>query len=65
MTPDDDDDADIEPVDPDDFPDAQHDDDDEESLKRRYKNALREQGLQVDDDDPTISRVLAETRRAG
>ena len=51
-------------VDPDDFPDAERDDDDEEGLKRRYRNALREQGIQVDDDDPTVARMLAQTRRS-
>lgn len=52
-------------VDPDDYPDAERDDDDEEGLKRRYKNALREQGIQVEDDDPALSEMLAQTRRAG
>ncbi|KIW31496.1 uncharacterized protein PV07_03140 [Cladophialophora immunda] len=60
----DNDDDDDELVDADDFPDAERDDD-EEGLKQRYKNALREQGIQVDDDDPTVARLLAETRRAG
>jgi GPN-loop GTPase len=60
-----DDDADEEEaVDPDDFPDAERDDD-EEGLKLRYRNALREQGVQVDDDDPTIAKMIAQTRRAG
>ncbi|KIX95435.1 uncharacterized protein Z520_08952 [Fonsecaea multimorphosa CBS 102226] len=61
---DDDDDDEDELVDADDFPDAERDDD-EEGLKQRYKNALREQGIQVDDDDPTVARMLAETRRSG
>ncbi|OAP54395.1 hypothetical protein AYL99_11496 [Fonsecaea erecta] len=60
----DNDDGDEELVDADDFPDAERDDD-EEGLKERYKNALREQGIQVDDDDPTVARMLAQTRRAG
>ncbi|OAL37241.1 hypothetical protein AYO20_03417 [Fonsecaea nubica] len=55
---------DEELVDADDFPDADRQDD-EEGLKQRYRNALREQGIQVDDDDPTIARMLAATRRAG
>ncbi|EXJ77608.1 hypothetical protein A1O3_09835 [Capronia epimyces CBS 606.96] len=59
------DEDDDDDVDPDDFPDAERDDDDEEGLKRRYKNALREQGIQVDDDDPTLKAMLAQTRRAG
>ncbi|EXJ71534.1 uncharacterized protein A1O5_05342 [Cladophialophora psammophila CBS 110553] len=60
----DDDDEEDELVDPDDFPDAERGDD-EEGLKQRYRNALREQGIQVDDNDPTVARMLAETRRAG
>ncbi|KIX04877.1 uncharacterized protein Z518_05748 [Rhinocladiella mackenziei CBS 650.93] len=51
--------------DPDDYPDAEKDEEDEEGLKRRYRNALREQGIQVDDDDPTIAQLLAQTRRSG
>jgi GTPase SAR1 family protein len=58
-----DEDEDVDANDPDEYPDAEKDDDDEESLKRRYKNALREQGIQVDDDDPTIAQMLAQTRR--
>lgn len=50
--------------DPDEYPDAERDDDDEEGLKRRYQNALREQGIQVDDDDPAVAEMLAQTRRA-
>ncbi|EXJ58889.1 hypothetical protein A1O7_06319 [Cladophialophora yegresii CBS 114405] len=53
-----------EAADPDDYPDAERDDD-EEGLKQRYRNALREQGIQVDDDDPTVARMLAETKRGG
>ena len=60
---DDEDDGD-EIVDADDFPDVEREDD-EEGLKRRYRNALREQGIQVDDNDPTIAQMLAQTRRAG
>lgn len=62
---DDDDEDNDEDVDPDDYPDAERDDEDEEGLKRRYKNALREQGIQVEDDDPTLAQVLAQARRAG
>ncbi len=62
---DDDDDAEEDAVDPDDFPDAERNEDDEEGLKRRYQRALREQGIQVDDDDPTIAGMLAQTRRSG
>jgi len=51
--------------DPDNYPDAERDDDYEEGLKRRYQNALREQGIQVDDDDPTVVQMLAQTRRTG
>jgi hypothetical protein len=51
--------------DPDNYPDAERDDVDEEGLKRRYKNALREQGIQVDDDDPTVASMLAQARKAG
>lgn len=52
--------------DPDNYPDVERDDDDdEETLRRRYRNALREQGLQVDDDDPTIAQMIAQTKRAG
>jgi GTPase SAR1 family protein len=49
--------------DPDNYPDAEREDDDEEGLKQRYQNALREQGIQVDDDDPTVAQMLAQTRR--
>ncbi|EXJ86119.1 hypothetical protein A1O1_06489 [Capronia coronata CBS 617.96] len=56
---------DDEDVDPDDYPDAERDDDDEKSLKQRYQNALREQGIEVGDDDPALSEMLAQTRRAG
>lgn len=49
--------------DPDNYPDAERDNDDEEGLKQRYKNALREQGIQVDDDDPTVAQMLAQARR--
>jgi GPN-loop GTPase len=51
-------------IDADEFPDAEPEDD-EDGLKRRYQNALREQGVEVDDDDPTIARTLAQVRRAG
>lgn len=60
----DDDDDDEGIVDPDDFPDVEREDD-EDGLKRRYRNALREQGMQVDADDPTIAQMIAQTRRAG
>lgn len=50
--------------DPDNYPDAGRDEEEEEDgLKQRYQNALREQGIQVDDDDPTVARMLAQTRR--
>ena len=62
---DEDDDTGNEAVDPDDFPDAERDDDEEEGLRRRYQNALREQGIQIDDDDPTVAKMLAQTRRSG
>ncbi|KAJ9607667.1 hypothetical protein H2200_007745 [Cladophialophora chaetospira] len=60
-----DDDVEETAVDADDFPDAERDDDDEEGLKRRYMNALRERGIQVEHDDPTIANMIAQTRRAG
>ncbi|KAL2430623.1 GPN-loop GTPase 1 [Exophiala dermatitidis] len=50
-------------LDPDDYPDADREED-EEGLKQRYKNALREQGIQVADDDPALAEMLAR-RRAG
>ncbi|KAG9775017.1 hypothetical protein KCU88_g5224, partial [Aureobasidium melanogenum] len=50
-------------LDPDDYPDADREEDDE-GLKQRYKNALREQGIQVADDDPALAEMLAR-RRAG
>lgn len=59
---DEDDDDDMEP---DDYPDAEREDEDEEGLKRRYNNALREQGIHVDDNDPSVAQMLAQTRRAG
>lgn len=62
---DDDDGDDDDKNDPDNYPDAEREDDDEQSLRRRYRNALREQGLQVDDDDPTIAQMIAQTKRAG
>jgi putative protein kinase ArgK-like GTPase of G3E family len=58
---DDDDNDDDEQKDDDDYPDAERDDDGE-GLKKRYQNALKEQGIQVDDDDPTVSRMLAQAR---
>lgn len=52
--------------DPDNYPDAGMDEEEEEEgLKKRYQNALREQGIQVDDDDPTVARMLAQTKRSG
>ena len=51
--------------DADDYPDVERDDDDEEILKQRYKNAMREQGIQVDDDDPTVARMLAQAKQGG
>lgn len=53
-----------EAVDADDFPDADREDD-EEGLKRRYRNALKGQGVDLDDDDPTIAKLLAQARRSG
>ncbi|KAJ4540941.1 hypothetical protein HRR86_007072 [Exophiala dermatitidis] len=50
-------------LDPDDYPDADREED-EEGLKQRYRNALREQGIQVADDDPALAEMLAR-RRAG
>ncbi|KAK5053781.1 hypothetical protein LTR84_001742 [Exophiala bonariae] len=59
-----DDDEDVN--DPDNYPDAGVDEEEEEEgLKKRYQNALREQGIQIDDDDPTVARMLAQTKRSG
>ncbi|KAK4949782.1 hypothetical protein LTR10_011624 [Elasticomyces elasticus] len=57
--------ADEDENDADDYPDVERDDDDEETLRQRYKNAMREQGIQVDDDDPTVARMLAQAKRGG
>ncbi|KAK5259690.1 hypothetical protein LTR67_001345 [Exophiala xenobiotica] len=59
---DEEDDADAN--DPDNYPDAERDDEDEEGLKRRYTNALREQGIVVDDDDPTVAQMMAQVQRS-
>ncbi|KIW52339.1 hypothetical protein PV05_07981 [Exophiala xenobiotica] len=50
--------------DPDNYPDAERDDEDEEGLKRRYTNALREQGIVVDVDDPTVAQMMAQIQRS-
>jgi putative protein kinase ArgK-like GTPase of G3E family len=59
---DEEDDADAN--DPDNYPDAERDDEDEEGLKRRYTNALREQGIVVDVDDPTVAQMMAQVQRS-
>jgi len=51
-------------LEPDDYPDQEKDDDEEASLKRRYQNALKEQGG-LDENDPYLARMVAETRRSG
>ncbi|RMZ87142.1 hypothetical protein DV736_g5639, partial [Chaetothyriales sp. CBS 134916] len=43
----------------DDYPDAERDDDD--TLKRRYREALRKSGAEA--DDPTIAAMVKETKR--
>jgi GPN-loop GTPase len=49
------DDNDDDDMDPDDYPDAEKKED-EEGLKRRYRNALLEQGLQLDESDRSFVR---------
>ena len=49
------DDNDDDDMDPDDYPDAEREED-EEGLKRRYRNALLEQGLQLDESDRSFVR---------
>ncbi|RMZ84202.1 hypothetical protein DV738_g623, partial [Chaetothyriales sp. CBS 135597] len=46
-------------MDADDYPDAERDDDD--TLKRRYREALRQSGAEA--DDPTIAAMVKETQR--
>ncbi|KIW44122.1 uncharacterized protein PV06_05156 [Exophiala oligosperma] len=53
-----------EAVDGDEYPDAEREDEDDEGLKRRYTNTLREQGIVVDDDDPAVAQMIAATKRA-
>lgn len=47
-------------MDSDDYPDAEKENL-ELSLKRRYLNALREQGIQVDEDDQSVMRHIRDT----
>lgn len=54
--------ADDEELDPDDYPDEEREDP-EESLKRRYHQALREQGVQVDDSDRSFAKYIADSQR--
>lgn len=57
----DEDDAAGEQPDPDDYPDVDRDDaNNDESLKQRYHNALREQGVQVDDNDRSFARFISQ-----
>lgn len=58
-----DDDNEDEELDPDDYPDADREDD-EAGLKRSYQEALRRQGGEPDEDDPTVARLLRDVRRA-
>lgn len=58
------DEEEAEAVDGDEYPDAERDDEDEEGLKRRYTNTLREQGIVIDDDDPAVAQMIAATKRA-
>jgi GPN-loop GTPase len=51
-----------EELDPDDYPDAERNPD-EERLKRRYQEALHKSGA-LDEDDPTVARMLEGARRA-
>jgi GPN-loop GTPase len=57
-----DDDEEAEAVDPDDYPDEEREDP-EQSLKRRYESALQRGGA-MDEDDPTVARILQGARRA-
>ncbi len=52
-----------EQEDADDYSDAERDNP-EESLKRRYENALRQHGGGIDEDDPTVARMVGNARRA-
>ena len=56
----DDDEIDHDDMEPDDYPDAERNDD-EEGMKRRYREALRQSG--VDADDPTMLKVAQGTKR--
>jgi GPN-loop GTPase len=54
-----DDEIDHDDMDPDDYPDAERDDDD--AMKRRYREALRKSG--AGNDDPTMAKIAEGTRR--
>ena len=55
-------DEDEEQEDADDYPDAERDDP-EDNLKRRYESALRQHGGPIDEDDPTVARMVGNARR--
>ena len=57
-------DVDEDDNDPDNYPDVEKEGD-EESLKRRYQNALREQGIQVDESDRSFAEFVARSQRGG
>ena len=47
-----------EDLDPDDYPDEERKDD-EEGLKKRYQEALRQQGVQIDENDEHLAQLLS------
>ena len=62
-TDDDEDDEEIDhdDMDPDDYPDAERGYDDDDTLKRRYREALKKSG--IDADDPTMAKLVQGTKR--